>query len=238
MSALPRLILLPGLAADERLFRAQQRAIPHAEAPPWLVPKRNESLRDYSARWGEALKLREPAVIAGLSMGGMVALEMARAHGALAVGLIASCRSPGPVSPALKIIERLGRVTPDACVGAGKVVAGLFIGRGRIAAPDRALLLQMARDCPVPFLRFAGPAITSWPGCPDPGAPVRHIHGTRDWVISPRASKPDILVPGGAHVLSMSHPAEVNAFLLDLLNRSADVSPAPSAARGHPTLQP
>jgi pimeloyl-ACP methyl ester carboxylesterase len=215
-----RLILLPGLAADERLFREQQRAIPHAEAPAWIAPRRKESLQEYAARWGAALEAdTRPAIIAGLSMGGMVALEMARAHGAIAVGLMASCRSPEPISGALKAVERVGRVTPDALVDQGKVIAGIFIGRGRIAPESRAILMQMARECPLEFLRFAAPAITSWPGCPDPGVPVHHIHGTHDWVISRRGMAIDTLVPGGAHVLNMSHPEEVNGFLADLINR-------------------
>jgi len=213
----PRLILLPGLAADHRLYRREVAAIPGAEAPVWLEPRRGESLREYAARWGEKLDLREPAVLAGLSMGGMVALEMARAHGALAVGLIASCRSPAAVSLALKGVERIGCIVPDAVVGHLKPGAGMFIGRGRIDPTDRALLVEMARACPVSFLRFAGPAIVSWPGCEDPGVPVRHIHGGADWVISCRGARPDVVVPGGAHVLNMSHPDAVIGFLRELL---------------------
>jgi pimeloyl-ACP methyl ester carboxylesterase len=217
----PRLILLPGLAADHRMFFRELEAFPSAEAPAWLEPRRGESLASYAARWGDRLDLaRRPAVIAGLSMGGMVALEMAHAHGAMAVGLIASARSPRAVSPALKAVERLGRLTPDGVVGALKPISGAFIGRGRIDPKDRALLVGMARDCPVHFLRFAGPAIVRWPGRadPGPGIPVRHIHGARDWVISARLAKPDELVPGGAHVLNMSHPDRVRAFLASLVS--------------------
>lgn len=46
-------------------------------------------------------------------------------------------------------------------------------------------------------------------------ASVHHIHGTRDWVILPSRVKPDVWVQGGAHLLNMSHPVEVNRWIAE-----------------------
>jgi hypothetical protein len=45
-----RLILLPGLGADARLFAPQAAAFKQLEVPEWLVPRRGESLEDFGRR--------------------------------------------------------------------------------------------------------------------------------------------------------------------------------------------
>jgi thioesterase domain-containing protein len=72
-----RLVLLPGLGADERLFQAQRAAIPELEVPAWPDPVPGESLREFAARAAEAVPAGEGLYLGGSSFGGMVALEMA-----------------------------------------------------------------------------------------------------------------------------------------------------------------
>lgn len=214
-----RVILFPGMGADQRLYRAQQAALPGLEAPGWIEPKASESLRAYAARWGAMLDLKaRPAVLGGVSMGGMIALEMARAHGARGVVLLGSCRHPRAVSGVLKACERMSRWTPEIVLDKGRVLGPVFLGRGGgISREDRALLGVMAREVPVGFLRWAGRAILDWDGCED-GAlraeiPVHHMHGDHDWVIPLSRVKATEVVKGGAHVLNMSSGREVNGLL-------------------------
>ena len=78
MSESPRLVLLPGMGADERMFEEQRAAFPGLIVPPWLPARKRESLRDYAARMAETIRVERPFYLGGVSMGGMVALEMAR----------------------------------------------------------------------------------------------------------------------------------------------------------------
>ena len=43
--------------------------------------------------------------------------------------------------------------------------------------------------------------------------PVYHIHGGRDRTLPVGNCRPDVVVPGGGHLLPFTHPEEVNAFL-------------------------
>lgn len=74
---MPSLVLLPGLACDERLWDAQRPTLPPAlEARVSDAQTRHESIEDMAAA-----VLREnagPLVLCGASMGGMVAMEAAR----------------------------------------------------------------------------------------------------------------------------------------------------------------
>lgn len=211
-----QLILVPGMGTDPRLYRPQRAAFPELISPEWLMPERRESLAHYAERLAHGIKVdrQRPVTVGGVSLGGMLSLEMAPHLGADQVLLIASCREPGAISPLLKVSERAGRVTPAVLLDFGRSLARFGVGRGGgIPADDRALLGRMVREVPLEFLRWAGRAIMEWPGRPSPSVPVHHIHGTCDWVILPSRVKADVWVQGGAHVLNMSHPVPVNQWI-------------------------
>lgn len=219
----PRLVLLPGLGVDRRVFYPQAAAFPDVLIPEWLTPEPRESLAHYAERLAALVRTTErgPAVVGGLSIGGMLALEMSRHLDARAVVLIASCRSPRAVCSPLRLVERIGRWVPDAIVRAGLPMAKLLVGRGGVGGglsrDDRRLLGELIMHVPVPFLRWGGRAIMEWPGAEEVAAPVHHIHGDHDWVIPLRCVKPTVVVPGGSHVLNLSHPGEVNRLLREVV---------------------
>jgi pimeloyl-ACP methyl ester carboxylesterase len=69
-------------------------------------------------------------------------------------------------------------------------------------------------------------AVLGWrPGPSARGVPVYHIHGSADRVLPVERGTPDVIVPGGAHALSLFQPAAVNDFISDVL-RAVAVVPA------------
>jgi pimeloyl-ACP methyl ester carboxylesterase len=219
----PRLVLVPGLGVDGRFLHHQRAAFPDLVVPDWLDPEPRESLAHYAERLAASVRdaVRAtpdtPLLVGGVSLGGMLALEMARHLDARAIVLIGSCRHPSAISPLLRLGERGGRLLPSSLIGFSRRFGPLVLGRGGrtpLTPSDRRLLAEMVRGVSVPLLRWGSRAIFEWPGA-EPGIPVHHIHGECDWVIPlPRLRPaPTEVVPGGAHVVSMSHPREVNAFL-------------------------
>ena len=218
-----RFILVPGMGVDERVFGPQRAAFPSMEVPAWIEPEKDESLSHYAARMAASLSPSSaPTVVGGLSMGGMLALEMARHLNARAVVQIASCDHPDAVLPLLTMAEPIGQNVPKGVLSLGKRVAALFVGRGGVPPEHRRLVQAMLKDMSIEFIRWAGFAITHWQGLKDPGVPVHHIHGTRDWVIpiSRLRTPPTRIVQGGAHVLNMSHGQEVNDFLREVMEHA------------------
>jgi len=218
-----RLILVPGMGVDGRVFEPQRVVFPSLEVPKWIDPERDESLSHYAERMAASLPRSEaPIVVGGLSMGGMLALEMARHLRARAVVQIASCDHPDAVLPLLTMSEPIGQAVSTGTLHLGKRLAAMFVGRGGVPPEYRRLVQAMLRDMSIEFIRWAGFAVTRWEGLLDPGVPVHHIHGTRDWVIpmSRLRTPPTRVVRGGAHVLNMSHEREVNAFVREVMEKA------------------
>ena len=216
----PRLLLIPGLGVNHRLFHHQRAAFPDLIVPDWIDPIPRETLAAYAKRLASTITHDGPLVVGGVSFGGMLALEMARHLNAKNIVLIASSRSATPIRPLLRCAERCARSIPSALIASSMFLAPAVLGRGGgVPKAERALLAEMVRDVSIPLLRWGARAIMEWPGCSDPPAPVRHIHGDRDWVIphTRLAPAPDLLIRGGPHVLNLSHPREINAYLAETL---------------------
>ncbi len=89
-----KLIMLPGMAADERLFEPQRQAISGLIVPPWIEPDPDEHLVSYAQRMASQIDPAGLVLIGGVSFGGMIALEMAYRLGLSECVLISSIRSP------------------------------------------------------------------------------------------------------------------------------------------------
>ena len=207
-----RTIMLPGLGADARLFEPQRAVLPRLEVPPWLPHVEDETLADYGRRMAATVDPTEPFYLGGASFGGMVAQEMARHLRPRAIFLIASCRHGEAIAGHLKYFVRFADLFPERVFEAGlsQAFASKF---GTLSAQQESLLGDMFAGVSARFVRWGIAAITAWPGAGPLAAPVFHIHGSDDEWIPRKSVQPDQVIPGGGHLINLTHAAEVNAFL-------------------------
>jgi pimeloyl-ACP methyl ester carboxylesterase len=207
------LVLLPGLGADHRLFDSQREAFPDLEVPPWIEPRPREPLADYAQRLAHTLRPSRPLVLGGVSLGGMVAWELARHLNPAALVLIATCRAPRSISPWFRLFAALGGRMPEMLVQATKPFSVLTAGRLSGAGPHASLCLRMYRDSNPRFVRWAAGAVVDWKPCPSVACPVFQIHGACDRIIPSRRVSADLVVPAGGHLINITHAPLVNRFI-------------------------
>jgi hypothetical protein len=70
MSSQLAMILLSGMGADDRLFRAQKEAFPDVITPAWIHPAKRESLPAYARRLAAKIDPGGPCLVGGCSLGG------------------------------------------------------------------------------------------------------------------------------------------------------------------------
>lgn len=216
MPQLP-LILIPGMGADARIFRAQIAAFPRAMVANWITPRRNESLSGYARRMAQTVDPHCPCYLGGASFGGAVALEMAPHLDVRAVFLIGSLRHPRELAWAVRSARPFARLAlslPFPLISS-MANASLCASGGRMSIGTRSLLIQVA-DAEADFLRWATRAILSWtPSAHVCRPPIHQIHGGQDRVLPAHLSRADVIIPNAGHLLSITHAAEVNRFMRD-----------------------
>jgi pimeloyl-ACP methyl ester carboxylesterase len=216
------IILLSGMAADERLFDAQRATFPTLRVAPWVRPLPGETLRAYATRLAPRIDPGRPCIVGGASFGGVVALELARHLPARACLLIGSVRSPPGLPWRWRLLGPVASLGPEAIRQVASLAARL--GR-RVLPPVTVRRLQRLARPEAEFVRWAICAVIRWRPIPA-GVPVYHIHGTADRILPVARARPDVVVRGGAHALSLFNPTAVNAFIVDVLRAVTDRSEA------------
>ncbi len=229
MDAPFRLILLPGVGADGRLFEPQREAFPDLIVPDWLPPEPAESLPNYARRMAEAmaplLDGNGPAVLGGVSFGGMVAYEAARHVQPAAVVQIASCRSRRGVRALLRATRPMATAMLPGTLRVAKMLSPLALELlTNLKTKQRNYFVEMFKQADPAFMKWALTTILRWDPSPPPGVPVRQIHGRRDLLLPASKVEADEVIPTGGHLINMTHPAEVNAFIGKALGELGDGS--------------
>jgi pimeloyl-ACP methyl ester carboxylesterase len=228
-----RLILLPGLGANHKLFAYQKRVFRQSvETPDLIAPASpHESLRSYALRFAEQLRSEpgddRPLIVGGVSLGGMVALEMAEAVGAKAVVLISSCRRDRAVPLRTRIAELLGRPVPTSITP--KVLTALSLPFALVNELDDdgfAILKEMAGEVDPAVLKWGGGAVTDWEHDGRWPVPIHQIHGAHDKIIPPIGDE-DRLIPDGGHLIVITHDLAVNQYLVEVAEQYAGAPATP-----------
>ncbi|MEJ7666163.1 MAG: alpha/beta hydrolase [Hymenobacter sp.] len=175
--------LIPGLGADERVFRRLRLPGPR-RVLPWLPPQSpTEPLAHYAARLAAEVPPDKPCWLVGVSFGGLLAQEIGRLRPLARVVLISSLGGPHELPPLLRLAGATGlhRLLPFSMLKWLPRLAQWFFGaRG---GPEYRLLRQILRDTDLAFARWATAQLLAWRG-PGLAGAVR-IHGTRDRLLPP-----------------------------------------------------
>lgn len=206
--------LIPGLGADERVFRGLRLPGP-ATVLHWLPPiSPTEPLRHYAARLAEAVPLSQPCWLVGVSFGGLLALEIGRLRPLARVVLISSLADASQLPPMLRLGRATGlyRLVPFGLLPRLPRVAQWFFGarNGR----EYRLLARILRDTDPVFARWATCQLLHWDSTGVPRA-VR-LHGTHDRLLPPGRSPVDYALPGAGHFMIVSHAAQLSRVLSEL----------------------
>lgn len=177
----------------------------------WIDPQPNESIAHYALRLADNIDTQHPFALIGLSMGGMIATEIAKQYQPQATILISSipCSKhlPGYLRAAGKM--RIHKILPVSFVKSAAILKRSFT---KEAAQDKELLKQIIRDSDPVFIRWAMDAILKW-NCEEPPAGFVHIHGTRDEVLPMRYTKPTHTIAKGGHLMVMTRSNELNEIV-------------------------
>lgn len=218
------LILFSGMGADARLFKLQAPHFPQLIVPDWLPPEPKETLPEYGKRMAGQWDLDEPCFVGGASFGGLVALEVARHLPARGCFLISSIRSRRELPWRYRWLTPFASSIPGMSVFLSQLFARVALGvTASIRRPNPLSPLRVIVEDAGDFHRWAGVAALRWRPPKDGWPfPIFQIHGDHDSLFPIQRSQADTVIPGGGHLLPLTHPQIITRFLQDGMQQVPD----------------
>lgn len=207
---------ISGIGADYRLFT-------HIRLPEgfdthfihWIPPEPDESLPSYARRLTAQIDTSEPYTLIGFSLGGIMAVEIAKLFAPACTILISSI----PVSSNLPPYYRRARRLQLQKLASPTLIKALATFKQRLTMKSREnykLMREVILDSDDRFIAWALDAVVNWQNDKIP-QPFFHIHGTWDEVFPIRYTKPTHIVPRGGHNLVMNQAAIINGLFRQIL---------------------
>jgi pimeloyl-ACP methyl ester carboxylesterase len=214
-----KVYFISGMGADWRIYKYIQ--LPKGfemEHLHWIPAEKGETLSAYALRLASRIDTREPFVLVGTSMGGMMSVEIAKRFPPAALVLISSIPVSSQMPGYLKLAKAL-RLTSMVPVPMLKKAATFKYFFSREATNDKAMIRQLILESDNAFIQWAMGACLDWRNEEIPPF-LSHIHGSRDEVFPIWLTRPTHKIRRAGHMMVMSHGRQVNAIIGEILEKA------------------
>ncbi len=215
---LTHLYFVPGLAAGKEIFRNinLNHDLFKVHILEWLIPKKEESLRDYAQRMADQIK--EPnSVLIGISFGGVVAQEMKSFLNIKKVIIVSSVKSKHEFPLHLILAKKtlLYKLVPTRLLLSSEDLTKFAIGpktKKRLELYQEYLSVRNQQ-----YLDWAIKNMVCWDR-ETVDQDIIHIHGDQDKVFPIDKIKRCILIKGGTHIMILNKHKWFNEYLPNIIN--------------------
>lgn len=213
-----KIFLISGLGADEKLFRKLDLSGYEVIGLSWLEPSNSDTLTTYAAKLINAFRIEAGSIVIGVSLGGMLAVEIDKQvklkHCIIISSIKTIAEAPGyfkffKAFPVYKLIPA------KWLISLGFLAKPLFYSK--IGADSYLFNLMLQNTSPV-FMKWAMHAALNWKG-EEPGQHIHHIAGDADMIFNYRRIKNASLIKGGDHMMVFAKAKEISPMIRNILNQ-------------------
>jgi len=202
---------ISGLGADKRSFSFLDLSFCNPVFVDWIVPLHKETMADYAMRLRASIPETNP-IIVGLSFGGMLVTEMAKADVNIKAVIVSSNKTASefPFWLGLGKYFPVYKWVPSFFYNHCSIVTLWFLGaKGK---EEKIVLRKIIADTDIHFTKWAIEAIMNWDNETIPPN-IIHIHGTADKLLPYMFVKTDFTLTGSEHLMIMDKATEVSSIL-------------------------
>jgi len=214
-----KIFLIAGMGADTRIYNNIELPDDDEVIPvDWIEPNVSDTLTTYSQKLIKQYNITYNSIVIGNSLGGMIAIEIAKLIPLNKVILISSIKTIDEAPRYFSFFKMLPlyRIVP------GKVFThfGGFIrpAFGSMSAQQLWLFKDMLSKTSPKFLKWAMGAVLKWKNTTVPSN-VYHITGDKDRVFNYKLIKEATIVKGGTHIMIFDKAKEINKILKGILRK-------------------
>jgi len=218
-----RVIFIPGLGYDHRIFRNLQLPGIQVDYLDWISPLPEESINAYAKRLYAAISDDSyKTIMVGHSLGGIVSQEIASIYEIDKVILISSIKSRDELPIIFKIMGllRIARLfTKELSINTVWFWGG---AHGFRSAEDKGLFKSMLARQSNMYLQWALRALVSWrpPIIPNHTGVIQ-VHGTHDKTFPLDLIKdPTYIIDQGSHIAVYKQPQKVGDIIMSEVRKT------------------
>lgn len=210
-----KVYFISGLGADQRIFSFLDLTFCEPVFIDWISPLKNERLENYALRLRHQIPENNPTIV-GISFGGMLTVELAKNNPDVKAIILSSNKT----KKEFPFYFKAGRYIPVYKWGSASISKKITLRFSSILGgtnkEENKLIRQIILDSDLSFVRWAISAILNWENNTIP-ANLTHIHGSADKLLPIRYVKPDHVIEGGTHVMTLDKHEEVSRLLKALI---------------------
>jgi pimeloyl-ACP methyl ester carboxylesterase len=213
-----KVFLIAGLGADTRLYKNIILPDGYEVVPAdWVLPDATDTLTTYAQKLVSHYNIQAGAVVIGDSLGGMIAVEIAKQVKLSKVILISSIKTADEAPWYFNFLRYVPiyKPIPGTLVTKLGFLAGPIFGK--MPADELQLFNSMLSKSSPVFLKWAMHAVlyfNNTESIPN----LYHIIGDNDNVFPyEKIKNPTAIIKGGTHIMVFDRADEINKLLADIL---------------------
>jgi pimeloyl-ACP methyl ester carboxylesterase len=214
-----KIFLIAGMGADTRIYNNIELPAEYDVIPvDWIEPHETDTLEIYAQKLIYQYDIRPNDIVIGNSLGGMLAIEIAKKISLKKTILISSIKTIDEAPGYYKIFQALPvyKIIPNKLLtSTGFMIKPIF---GDMSDADLWLFKDMLRNTSPTFLKWAMGAVLKWDNEIIPPN-VHHIHGDADLIFPVKKIKDFTLIKGGTHIMIFNRAKEINKWLKPILKK-------------------
>ena len=213
-----KIFLIAGLGADTRLYKNIDLHEHDVVPVDWIAANKHDTLTTYAQKLIHQYHIIPNAVVIGVSLGGMIAVEIAKQLPLNKVILISSIKTVDEAPGYFKLFRKapLYKAVPDKLLGSVGMVMKPFFGH--LKPEDVWLFGDMLKKSSPTFLKWAMSAVLNWENKVIPPN-LYHIIGDKDLVFPCKNIKGATVVKGGTHIMVFDKAKQINKLLKGILKK-------------------
>lgn len=213
-----KIYLIAGLGADTRLYNNIDFYDHDVTPIDWIEPNKHDTLHTYAQKLIHQYNIEAKSIVIGVSLGGMIAVEIAKIISLNKVILISSIKTVDEAPAYFSFFRKLPVykiVSKKLYNSLGVFIELLF---GKMNPDDLWLFKDMLKKSSPDFLRWAMEAVLNWDNKAIPPN-LYHIIGDKDLVFNYKKIKGATIVKGGTHIMVFDKAKQVNKLLKAILKK-------------------
>lgn len=213
-----KIFLIPGLGADTRVYNNIDLNDHEVICVNWVIPHPIDTLATYAQKLIYQYNITQKSIVIGNSMGGMIAIEIAKIVPLSKVILISSIRTADEAPGYFKLFRMLPvhKIIPGKLfTSMGFMLKPLF---GKMSEADLWLFKDMLKNTSPVFAKWAMAAILNWDNKTIPPNTVQ-ITGNKDRLFPYKKLKDAMIVKGGTHIMIFDKAKEINRILKKIIKK-------------------